>query len=172
MPKFEGEHYEIIDGELYITTQPHLRHQATGDNIIIDLGTWSNTSGYGRTFQAPNVIFSEYNAVSPDIAWVSKPRMRVVLGRDGKLHGAPDLMIEVLSPGKANSERDREKKVELYSRYAVQEYWVADWDAITLGIYRQKQGVLQLVQTLKSGDKLASPLLPGFACIIDRFFEL
>jgi Uma2 family endonuclease len=172
MPKIEGERYEIIDGELYITTQPHLRHQATCSNIIIDLGNWNRATGYGRTFPAPGVIFSEHNAVAPDIAWVSKQRMPAVLGRDGKLQGAPDLLIEVLSPGKANAERDREKKVELYSRYSVQEYWIADWCAITLDVYRQEQDALQLMQTLKSGDELTSPLLPGFAYIIDRFFEL
>jgi Uma2 family endonuclease len=172
MPQVEGERYEIIDGELYVTTQPHFRHQATCDNIIIDLGNWSRATGYGRTFQAPGVIFSEDNAVAPDIVWVSKARMPAVLGPDGKLHDAPDLLIEILSPGKANAERDREKKLDLYSRYSVQEYWIADWRAATVEIYRQDHGALSLVETLKSGDELTSPLLPGFACVIDRFFEL
>jgi Uma2 family endonuclease len=172
MPQIEGERYEIIDGELYVTTQPHFRHQATCDNIIIELGNWSRATGHGRTFQAPGVIFSEDNAVAPDIVWISKVRMPAVLGPDGKLHDAPDLLIEILSPGKANEERDREKKLKLYSRYAVQEYWIADWRATTIEIYRHDQGALSLVETLKSGDELTSPLLPGFACVIDRFFEL
>ncbi len=172
MPQIEGERYEIIDGELYVTTQPHFRHQATCDNIIIELGNWSRNTSSGRTFQAPGVIFSEENAVAPDIVWVSKERMPAVLGRDGKLHDAPDLMIEILSPGKANDERDHEKKLTLYSRYDVREYWIADWRAVTVEIYRQDQGELRIVETLKSGDELTSPLLPGFACVIDRFFEL
>jgi Uma2 family endonuclease len=172
MPHIEGERYEIIDGELYVTTQPHFRHQATCDNIIIELGNWSRSTDSGRTFQAPGVIFSEDNAVAPDIVWVSKARMPGVLGPDGKLHDAPDLMIEILSPGKANEERDREKKLVLYSRYGVQEYWIANWRAITIEIFRQDQDELRLAHTLKAGDELTSPLLPGFACIIDRFFEL
>jgi len=172
MPRIEGERYEVIDGELYVTTQPHFRHQATCDNIIIELGSWSQHTGFGRTFQAPGVIFSESDAVAPDIVWVSKARMPAVLGPDGKLHDAPELMIEILSPGKANAERDREKKLKLYSRYDVQEYWIADWRAVTIEIYRQNQGELHLVKTLTSGDELNSPLLPGFACVINRFFKL
>jgi len=172
MPQIEGERYEIIDGELYVTTQPHFRHQATSDNIAYELGTWSRANAAGRVFPAPGVIFSKDNAVAPDIVWVSKERMAAVLGRDGKLHDAPDLMIEILSPGKANEERDREKKLKLYSRYGVQEYWIADWRVATVEVYRQDQDELRLVQTLKSGDELKSPLLSGFACVIDRFFEL
>jgi Uma2 family endonuclease len=172
MPRIEGERYEIIDGELYVTTQPHFQHQATCDNIAYALGVWSRANAAGRVFPAPGVIFSKENAVAPDLVWVSKARMPAVLGRDGKLHDAPDLMIEILSPGKANEERDHEKKLKLYSRYGVQEYWIADWRAVTVEIYRQDQGELRIAQTLKSGDELISPLLPGFACVIDRFFEL
>ncbi|MBK9715503.1 MAG: Uma2 family endonuclease [Kouleothrix sp.] len=172
MPRVEGERYEIIDGELYVTTQPHFRHQATGDNIIVELGIWSRRTGLGRTFQAPGVVFAEDNAVAPDIVWLSKERMPQVLGPDGKLHDAPDLVIEILSPGKANEERDRDKKLALYSRQGVPEYWIVDWRAETVEIYRRQEAQLQLDQTLKSGDQITSPLLPGFACAVDRFFEL
>jgi Uma2 family endonuclease len=172
LPRIEGERHEIIDGELYVTTQPHFRHQATSDNIIIELGNWSRATGLGRTFQAPGVIFSEDNAVAPDIVWLSKARMPSVLGPDGKLHDAPDLAIEILSPGKANEERDRDKKLALYSRQGVPEYWIVDWRAETVDIYRRHEERLQLAQTLKSGDEISSPLLPGFACAVARFFEL
>jgi Uma2 family endonuclease len=172
LPRIEGERHEIIDGELYVTTQPHYRHQATCDNIIIQLGNWSLDTGLGRTFQAPGVIFAADNAVAPDIVWVSKERMPQVLGPDGKLHDAPDLVIEILSPGKANEERDREKKLDLYSRYGVPEYWILDWRAETVEIYRQQEEQLLMAQTLMSGDEITSPLLPGFACAVKRFFEL
>jgi len=173
MPHIEGERYEIIDGELYVTTQPDLRHQATSDNIIIELGGWSRQTGLGRTFQAPGLVYARDEAVAPDIVWVSRVRLAGIISPDGKrLHDSPDLVVEILSPGKANEERDRDKKLALYSRRGVQEYWIADWRAITVEIYRQDQGELHLARTLKSGDELTSLLLPGFACIIDRFFEL
>jgi Uma2 family endonuclease len=51
MPHIEGERYEIIDGELYVTTQPHFRHQATSDNIAYELGVWSRGMATGAYFQ-------------------------------------------------------------------------------------------------------------------------
>lgn len=172
LPRIEGERHEIIGGELYVTTQPHFRHQATSDNISFELGIWSRKTGAGRVFPAPGVIFSEDNAVAPDIVWLSKVRMPNVLGPDGKLHDAPDLAIEILSPGKANEERDREKKLALYSRQGVPEYWIVDWRAEMVDVYRRQEERLQLLQTLKSGDQITSSLLPGFSCAVERFFEL
>jgi Uma2 family endonuclease len=172
MPRVEGERYEIIDGELYVTTQPHARHQMTCDNVIIELGAWSRQTNLGRTIQAPGVVYAIDEAVAPDVVWVSKARLAIILAPDGKLHDSPELMIEILSPGKANEERDREKKLELYSRRDVLEYWIVDWRAETVDIYRREEDQLQLVQTLKSGDQITSPLLPGFACLVGRFFEL
>jgi len=172
MPQIEGERYEIINGELYVTAQPHARHQITCDNIIIELGTWSRATGLGRTIQAPGLVYARDEAVAPDIVWVGRSRLAHVIGPDGKLHDSPDLVIEILSPGKANEERDREKKLDLYSRRGVQEYWIADWRAITVEIYRQEQEELRRAQTLRAGDELTSPLLPGFTCVIDRLFEL
>jgi Uma2 family endonuclease len=172
MPHIEGERYEIIGGELYVTTQPHARHQITCDNIIIELGIWNRATGLGRTIQAPGLIYAKDEAVAPDIVWASKARLANILGPDGKLHDSPELAIEILSPGKGNEERDREKKLVLYSRRGVEEYWIADWPTTTLEVYRREHDELQLVQMLQAGDVLTSPLLPGFSCPIDRLFEL
>jgi Uma2 family endonuclease len=172
MPHIEGERYEIIAGELYVTTQPHGRHQATSENIAFELGAWSRSTRAGRVFPAPGIIYAEDEAVAPDLVWVRKERVATIIGADGKMHESPELAIEILSPGKANEERDREKKLDLYSRRGVQEYWIADWRATTLEVYRREQDVLQLVQTLQASDVLTSPLLPGFSCPIDRLFEL
>jgi len=172
MPRVEGERYEIIDGELHVTTQPHANHQATCDNIIIEVGNWSRQTNLGRTFQAPGIIFSPVEAVAPDIIWVNRNRLNNILDQDGKFHQAPDIVIEVLSPGKANEERDREKKLDLYSRYDVPEYWIVNWRAKTIEIYRRTNDELALVETLSAGAELTSPLLPGFACPINRLFEL
>src|SRR5262245_37057382 len=96
MPRMEGQRYEIIDGELFVTTQPHARHQITCDNIIIELGIWSRNTGLGRTIQAPGVIYAIDEAVAPDIVWVSKARLASALGPDGKLHDSPELVIEII----------------------------------------------------------------------------
>jgi Uma2 family endonuclease len=172
LPLPEGQRFEIIDGELSVTHQPHARHQAIADNIILELGIWGRLSGAGRTFQAPGIIFAIDQAVAPDLIWVSRERLSNILGPDGKFHAAPEIMIEIVSPGKANSERDREIKLELYGRYAVQEYWIADWRAATLEIYETDGSALVLARTLVAGDTLTSKLLNGFACPVERVVEL
>jgi Uma2 family endonuclease len=78
----------------------------------------------------------------------------------------------VISFGAANEQRDREAKRRLYSRRGVQEYWIADWRAETVEVCRRRDAELRLVQTLLRGDTLASPLLPGFSCVIDGLFAV
>ena len=172
MPRVEGERYELIDGELYVATQPHTRHQIACSRIMFQLELWNSNGRPGVVIPAPGVIYSKREAVAPDVVWVSAARFQQIMGKDGKLHGSPELMIELLSPGKANAERDREKKLELYSRRGVQEYWIADWQTTTVEIYRSQDDALQLVATVGAGETIESPLLPGFSCVIDRFFEL
>jgi Uma2 family endonuclease len=172
LPQIEGGRYEIIDGELSVTHQPHLLHQGVCDNLIIELGIWNRATGAGRTFQAPGLIFAIDEAVAPDLVWIKRSRLDEILGNDGKLHAAPDLVIEILSPGKANAERDRETKLDLYSRYAVGEYWIVDWKSQTLEVYERVGADLQLARTLADNDTLTSVLLDGFSCPVARLFEL
>jgi len=86
------------------------------------------------------------------------------------LHAAPELMIEVLSPGKKNEGRDRQAKLKLYSRRGVLEYWIVDWRQRRVEVYRRDQIALRLTSTLYAQDTLQSPLLPGFACQISALF--
>jgi Uma2 family endonuclease len=76
----------------------------------------------------------------------------------------------VLSPGRQNLQRDREAKLNLYSRQGVDEYWTVDWRARTVEVYRQSGAGLQLVAELGDGDALTSPLLSGFSCPVARLW--
>ena len=87
--------------------------------------------------------------------------MAAIFGPDGKLHAAPELIIEVLSPGAANEKRDREAKLKLYSRRGVEEYWIVDWRQRRIEIFRREQAQLALAATVMESDILTSPLLPG-----------
>ena len=88
---------------------------------------------------------------------------------DGKLHFAPDLIVEVLSPGLAN-QRDREAKLKLYSRRAVLEYWLVDWSICSVEVYRRHNVHLDLFARLVKGDLLESAMLPGFSTQVDDLF--
>src|ERR1051325_629122 len=148
----EGKRYEIIEGELFVSTQPHWGHQKTCNNVAFELTAWVRSGGNGEVVSAPGVIFDEENAVAPDVVWVSAERLKLVLGEDGKLHDAPDLAVEVLSPGAANTRRDREAKLRLYSIRGVREYWIVDWQTKSVQIYRREQAALKLALTLLAED--------------------
>jgi Uma2 family endonuclease len=166
----DGTRYEIVNGELYVTTQPSWQHQVTCKRLVRVLDEWSEQTDAGVANLAPGVIFAEDNAVAPDVVWVSRERLPLVLGADGKLHGAPDLVVEVLSPGAINERRDRETKLTLYSRQGVREYWIVDGQQRTVVIYRRAEAALHIVATLFAGDQIESPLLPGFSCAVTRLF--
>src|SRR5712691_7943129 len=137
-----GTRYEIIDGELYMSRQPHWHHQRTCGNVYVELRAWSPTSGLGQACMTPGVLFT----------------------------GAPELAVEVLSPGVENERRDREAKLKLYESRGVREYWIVDWRLQQLEVYRRDQAMLRLVATLFTEDVLTSPLLPGFSCPVARLF--
>ena len=95
---------------------------------------------------------------------MSQERFDAIVDEGGHFRAAPDLVIEVLSPGSRSVRRDRELKLKLYSRQGVREYWIVDWRGREVQVYRREDAALRLVSTLASDDTLTSPLLPGFAC--------
>jgi Uma2 family endonuclease len=162
--------YEIIDGELLVTKAPHWKHQKAIVKICGVLDGWSEKTELGEVVQAPGVIFSDADNVIPDVVWISKERLASSLDEAGHLMAAPELIVEVLSPGADNERRDRETKLKLYTSRGVQDYWILDWRLKQVEVYHRQTGILQLVATLFPGDTLTSPLLPGFACDVERLF--
>jgi Uma2 family endonuclease len=167
----DGKRYEIIDGELFVSKQPHFYHQQVCSQLVTLLARWSEESKLGRAIFAPGLIFADDDDVVPDVAWLSNSRLSAALGEDGKLHSAPDLVIEVLSPGASNFRRDREAKLKLYSRRGVSEYWIVDWPTRTVEVYRRENTQLRLFSTLREGDAIESPILPGFLAQVSALFE-
>jgi len=171
MPDDGGwKRYEIIDGALFVTRAPHLFHQDAGGNLYVELAIWSRETQLGKPFQTPGVIFTPTDAVIPDVVWVSQNRLDNGVDDAGHLIVAPELMVEVLSPGDLNEQRDREVKLKLYSLHGVREYWIVSWQRQTVEVYRRTHAQLVLVGTLLVGDTLTSPLLPGFSTPVDRIF--
>lgn len=166
----DGKRYEIVDGKLHVSKQPGWHHQFVCGQVFSHLQRWSDQSRSGQANIAPGVIFSDDGDVAPDVVWVSKERLFAALGTDGHLHGAPDLVTEVLSPGLRNEQRDREAKLKLYSARGVREYWIINWQQRFVEVYRRQQASLRLVATLYEGDALESSLLPGFSVSLERLF--
>jgi len=167
----DGKRYEIIGGELHVSKQPNWGHQMTASLIFVALNRWSRESEEGRAVIAPGLVLGDEDDVVPDVVWVSASRLKVSLDEAGHLRAAPDLAVEVLSPGSANERRDRTLKLDLYSRRGVQEYWIVDWRLRQVEVYRRREMALEQVGTLREQDTLETPLLPGFRCPVTELFD-
>ena len=166
LPEIEGVRYEIIDGELYVTHAPGEPHQYVCGVLNYELHGWSMESGRGLAIPGPGLVFAIDNDVIPDLVWISYERRATALDAKGHYKFAPELIVEVLSPGSVNERRDRDLKLNLYARQGAEEYWIADPRQHTLEVYRRNGTTLELAFTLGDGDVLTSPLLPGFSCSI------
>jgi len=163
--------YELIDGELQVAHQPHWEHQFTSGTLFAALQAWSRQTRAGVANLAPGVIFSPEDGVAPDVLWISRERRAQGLRPDGKLYIAPEIAIEILSPGSINERRDRDLKRKLYAREGVEEYWIVDWRSKEIAIYRRDGNTLEPALTFTDADAFTSPLLPGFSFPISELWE-
>ena len=117
----DGKRHEIIDGEHYVTPAPNLRHQAISRNLTVRIGSFLLDHPLGRLFAAPcDVYLSRFDVVEPDLLFVSSAK-NALFAANG-IQGAPDLVIEILSPGTRKT--DERTKRDRYARFGVREYWI------------------------------------------------
>lgn len=173
MPE-DGKRHELIDGEHFVTPAPATRHQLVLGHLYLDLAGYVEANGLGQVFFAPlDVVLSDYDVVEPDLLFVSTERLERI-GR-AYVDAAPDLVVEVLSPGTRRI--DATKKLRLYEKFGAAEYWMIDPEAEWVEVYRASsaggQGLHQAARLLRErGDgPLTSPLFPGFALQLDRLFR-
>ena len=164
----EDERYELLDGDLMMVPAPNLKHQKVSAQLYIHLRRFIDERALGTLLYAPcDVYLSDTNVVQPDLLFVSRQREHLL--SDGqKVQGAPDLVIEILSP--SSVETDRGAKRDLYGAHGVMEYWLVDPIAETISIHRQRDGVLAATETFGRGQTLRSPLLTGLELHLDNVF--
>ncbi|HEX6185656.1 MAG TPA: Uma2 family endonuclease [Pyrinomonadaceae bacterium] len=165
----DGNTYELIEGELIVSGIPSLTHQRVIVNLTTLLKNYLDQTQIGEVFSTPGVIFDRHNSVIPDIVFVTNEQLERI-GAEPHIRLAPALAVEVVSPGRENARRDRVKKLRVYGKFGVGEYWVADPESRTVEIYRPADGALALVATVGGDEEIISPLLPGFACRASRVF--
>src|SRR6266498_3036473 len=156
----DDNRYELIDGELIVSKAPGIPHQLSLGRLFYSLTNYLMSKPLGLLIYGPGVVFDDYNGVIPDMVFVRADRKHIITERG--LIDAPDLVVEVVSPGETNSERDRQLKRQLYSRRGIREYWVVDPQLSTIEIYRLHENVLVLEATLRGLDSLSSSQFPGF----------
>jgi len=129
----DGNRYEAIDGELYVTPAPSIRHQRISMRLTLILNGMLVEPGLGELFFAPTGVEFPVTeeGVQPDLLFVSNERRGILA--DPWIRGAPDLVIEILSPTTAH--RDRGVKRKLYDRQGVSVYWIVDPDARAIEVW-------------------------------------
>jgi Uma2 family endonuclease len=167
----DSNRYELIGGELFVSRAAGIPHQRVLSNLQFAFGLYLKENPIGILVPGAGAIFSDYDAVIPDVAFVRKERWdQVVTGE--KFTGAPDIIIEVVSSGAENRRRDFLVKRQLYGKYGVKEYWIIDTENRYVLIHRLQGQALELVATLRNDEEIASPLLPGFHLRADTIFNL
>lgn len=167
----DDNRYELFEGEVFVSRAPGLPHQRVLSNLLVLFELHLKDHPVAKVWPNPGVIFDNFNAAIPDIVFVSNEHIEAIASGE-KVTGAPDLVIEVVSQGAENERRDRTVKRQAYSKFGVQEYWVVDRYQQTIEVYRLEQGQLKLVTTLaNSNDRLSTPLLPAFSCLVSQVFE-
>ena len=114
-------------------------------------------------------MFSEFNAVIPDLVFVRNERWNDIVAND-RFVAAPDLVIEIVSPGTENRNRGLKAKRKLYAKYGVEEYWVVDRENRVLMIFRLQDQTLRETARLPETGEMTSPLLPGFRLNVGSIF--
>ena len=106
--------------------------------------------------------------VEPDLLYISRERLDVLT--DKHVRGAPDLVVEILSPGTRKTDESIKRK--LYERFGVREYWVVDPELDTIKIYRRVAEAFARVAEprVEAGDALTTPLLPDFSVALADVF--
>lgn len=154
----DGKRYQILEGELDVTPAPTTKHQAVSRNLqrILDRHVVGN--GLGNIFNAPvDVIFSQTTIAQPDLLFIARGRESIITER--AIEGAPDLVVEILSPGTAQT--DRVIKSALYAKFGVQHYWLVDPLARTIEMYELAGAGYQHVGTFIGQTRAESTLFPG-----------
>jgi Uma2 family endonuclease len=166
----DGNRYELIEGELFVSRAPGIPHQLAVQNVQKSFLIYLDRNPIGILVPGVGAVFTEYDAVIPDLCFVRSERWTEVVS-GGKLTGAPDIVVEVLSPGAENRRRDLSVKRQLYAKYGVKEYWAVDPENHSVEIYRLLGQTLESVATLMDDDEITSPMLPSFQLKVSAIFS-
>ena len=166
-PESHDERYEIDDGDLVPMPSPTISHQDCVLNLATIMRAYAHEHDAGRVFVSPlDVIFEEYNTAQPDVIFVSKARAGIV--QDRGIFGAPDLVVEVISP--SSTRRDRQDKSNKYLRFQVQEYWLVNPAERSVEVRTWRADHWAVHSLARDTGTAESLILPGFTVDLAQVF--
>jgi Uma2 family endonuclease len=165
----DGWRYEVLRGVLHVTPAPSWKHQRAVLRLGVLAENFLGTEPLGAVCVSPlDVILPGRLAdpVQPDLVFISRERLGIV--KDRLVEGAPDLIIEVLSP--SNWLDDRRDKFEIYAEAGVREYWIASPMERTVEVFVLRNGIYELLGKFGEGEHVRSEVLPSFTPAINEIF--
>jgi Uma2 family endonuclease len=163
----DGWRYEVIKGVLHMTPAPRTKHQDAVRDIGFAMMQFLRQRPLGKIYHAPvDVILPHRLAtpVQPDLVFITKERLDII--KEKFIEGAPDLIVEVLSP--SNWLDDRRTKYEVYAEAGVREYWIVDPDLRTIEVFVLRDGQYALVGKFGLGERVRSEVLKDFEVAVDE----
>jgi Uma2 family endonuclease len=158
---------ELWEGELIKSPAPSFHHQKVALRFYKALDSWVASRQLGEVVTAPiDMVLSEHQTTQPDVAFISQSRLTIV---QDAIHGAADLVAEVISLGSRT--RDRIEKRDLYEQFGVKEYWIIDPEIGGADILYSEKGVFQLAVRCGPSESARSRLLPGFQITMQQLFH-
>ena len=167
----DGNRYELIEGELFVSRAPGIPHQRVLHNLQMELGAYLKMNPIGILVPGTGAVFSDYDAVIPDLVFVRNERWQDVASGQ-RIIRAPDLVVEIMSSETENRRRDLSVKRQLYAKYGVKEYWIVDSENRSLLIFRLQEQKLREIATLEEDEELTSPILPDLELKVSAIFNL
>jgi Uma2 family endonuclease len=165
----DGRQYELYDGEVRVVPSPTNRHQFVLLNLVAVLMEYRQQHGGRLLFAPSDVVFTQYDVVQPDLLYFSEARRHLVQ-LDAPTSAAPDLTVEVISPG--TSTHDRVRKQATYARFGVREYWIVDPFEETIESFSLDGHVYRAASITGSTGVAVSPGIPGLRVAAARIFDL
>ena len=158
---------ELLEGEVILSPSPSRRHQRVSVRLSYLLESWCEKQQSGEVLTCPmDVRLDTENVVQPDVFLVlNEHRERL---RDWGMEGAPDLVMEILSP--SNAQVDRGLKRQLYAAHGVREYWLVDPQEARISIYRLQVDAETVAAEHTDGES-RSFLLPELSLALNDIFN-
>jgi Uma2 family endonuclease len=163
----EGKLCELIDGELFMSPTPSIGHQRASRELLVAIESYLRRASNGEVFHAPTgVRLGDKTVLEPDLLVVLNEHASRV--GEQVVVGAPDLVVEILSPGTAR--RDLGIKRDKYRDTGVPEYWIVDALNTSIEVLVLERGAYVRFGLFQRGDVLRSRVLPGFEVPVTDVF--
>ena len=161
-------YYQVIEGDLIMWPAPDTFHQSIAGRLHGVVWQFLEKHPVGEVFIGPlDVFLTEVNVYQPDVIFISNKRRSIITKRG--LEGAPDLVVEVLSPGTARFDKGSKRKI--YARMGVSELWLVDPIPELIHVYHLSRNAEVPVATYDAKATLKTPLLPGLRIRVGSIFK-